>query len=479
MNLICSIKFKLNLKQMKTLKLTLLICSIFFIQIALHSCKDDEIIDIDPNATEFIESGNTVTVIDHGEGVGDTTFTADKTWILGNFVFVNAGQILTIEPGTVIKGVSGEGENASALIIAQGGKINASGTADKPIIFTALADDLNGSISLTDRGLWGGVIILGKARINTIPSTINIEGIPTTESRGAYGGTDDTDNSGVFRYVSIRHGGTNIGADNEINGLTMGGVGSATTIDHIEVYANNDDGFEFFGGTVNTKYLISAFNKDDAFDYDQGYRGKAQFWLAVQDQNSGDRLIEQDGADDPEDGTPFGITTIYNATFIGANKDGGRTLTFRANSGGKWFNSIFVNQAKGVDVELKENLSAETSYKRLMQGDLKVENNIFFNIASNTNESVFKLNVVDGVVSADSTQAAGDLATYFSSANNTLDFDPGITAVTQGTLNPVPTNDVTTNLAPYDDSFYTTVNYKGAFDPNSENWAKNWTLLFK
>lgn len=464
---------------MKTLKLTLLICSIFFMQIALNSCKDDEIIEKDPNATEFIETGSTVTVIDHGEGVGDTTFTADKVWVLSNFVFVNAGQTLTIEPGTVIKGKPGEGENASALIIAQGGKINAAGTADKPIIFTALADDLNGSVSLTDRGLWGGVIILGKAKINTIPSTVNIEGIPTTEARGAYGGSDDNDDSGILRYVSIRHGGTNIGADNEINGLTLGGVGSATVIDHIEVYANNDDGFEFFGGTVNTKYLISAFNKDDAFDYDQGYRGKAQFWLAVQDENSGDRLIEQDGADDPEDGTPFGIATIYNATFIGANRDGGRTLTFRANSGGKWFNSIFVNQAKGVDIELKENLTAETSYKRLMEGDLKVEKNIFFNIASNSNESVFKINVAQGVASADSTLAASNVNTYFSQAGNTVDIDPGITPVGSGSLNPVPSNDVSTNMATYDDSFFTTVNYKGAFDPNSENWAKSWSLLFK
>ncbi len=464
------------MKKFLTINIAIILAISLF---TLQACKDDEIIDPNPNATEFVTNGNTITIIDHGEGIGDTTLTADKTWILEGLVFVNSLQTLTIEAGTIIKGKPGEGENASALIIAMGGKINAIGTATNPIIFTALADDLNGSISYTDRGLWGGIIILGKAKINTTPSTMNIEGIPTTETRGSYGGNDDTDNSGTLKYISIRHGGTNIGADNEINGLTLGGVGSGTTIEYIEVFANNDDGFEFFGGTVQTKYLISAYNKDDAFDYDQGFRGKAQFWLAIQDPTTGDRLGELDGADDPEDGTPFGIPTIYNATFVGANLDGGKTLTFRANAGGKWFNSIFINQNKGIDIELKENLNAETSYRRLTQGDLRVENNIFFNISDNTIANIFSINAADGVVEADITTAQSYLTNYLSTANNTANVNPEITTPANGTFNPIPTGNVTSNLAEYNDNFFTNVSYKGAFNPAGSNWANGWTLLFE
>ena len=464
---------KLNLKS-KNVFLILTLVGI----ISFSSCKKDDTVEPSENETTYTENGNIVTVKDKGKGTGNKTFTSDKIWMLDGMVFVNAGQTLTIEPGTVIKGKPGEGENASALIVARGAKINAIGTAQNPIIFTAEADDLNGSVSKTDKGLWGGVIILGNAKINTVPNKMNIEGIPTTETRGEYGGDDDSDNSGIFKYVSIRHGGTNIGADNEINGLSFGAVGSGTVIDYVEVFANNDDGFEFFGGTVQTKHLISAYCKDDAFDYDQGFRGKAQFWLAVQDPSIGDRLGELDGADDPEDGTPFGIPEIYNATFIGHNTEGSKTLTFRANAGGKWYNSIFVNQQKGVDIELKENLDAETSYKRLTSGDLKIENNIFYDIADATNQGVFKINAKDGV-SVDDAQTADDyLQNYILNAGNTFN-DPGISYPSSGTLNPVPTGNVTENLSTYQSNFFTQVNYKGAFDPNAQNWANGWTLLFE
>ncbi|RLD43797.1 MAG: hypothetical protein DRI88_10450 [Bacteroidetes bacterium] len=449
--------------------------------LSISSCKKgDDTPELDPNATEFITNGNTVTVIDHGKGTGTMTFTRDKIWILSNLVFVNQGQTITIEAGTIIKGKPGQGENASALIVARGAKIQAEGTVNKPIIFTAEADDLHGSVSKTAKGLWGGVIILGAARMNTVPDKMNIEGIPTTEPRGEYGGSNDEDNSGVFKYVSIRHGGTNIGADNEINGLTLGAVGNKTVIEHIEVFANNDDGYEWFGGTVKTKYLISAYCKDDAFDWDQGYRGEGQFWLAVQDPDDGDRLGELDGADDPENGTPLGGGTVYNATFVGRGADAGKkTLTFRANGGGTFYNSIFVNQAKGVDIELKENLKASSSWKRFKNGELKIENNIFFDIADNTAENVFKVSVKDGVSSNDSIQAVQEWADYITTANNTVDTDPGITYPATGSFNPIPTGDVSGNLHYYPSDFFMQVSYKGAFDPNAANWAKAWTLLFE
>ena len=229
-------------------------------------------------------------VADNGNGTGTITWTKDKTYILEGFVFINSGQTLTIEAGTVIKAKTGQGENASALIVARGGKIIAEGTIDEPIIFTVEGDDLQGSIPIEARGLWGGVIILGNAPLNSEFSEGRIEGIPFSESRGIYGGTISNDNSGVLKYVSIRHGGTNIGEGNEINGLTLGGVGTETKIEYIEVISNQDDGFEFFGGTVNCKYLVSAFCGDDAFDFDMGYQGNNQFLVAIQAPSTGDNL---------------------------------------------------------------------------------------------------------------------------------------------------------------------------------------------
>ena len=240
----------------------------------------------------------------------NVVWTADNEYILNGLVFVDPGASLTIQPGTVIKGKPGQGENSSALVVARGGKIFASGTAEDSIVFTAEADDVDNpsDLPLDARGLWGGVIILGNASLNSEPGETPIEGIPTTEPRGLYGGSDDADNSGVFRYVSIRHGGTDIGAGNEINGLTMGGVGSGTLIEYVEVYNNKDDGFEWFGGTANTKYLVSAFNGDDAFDYDEGFRGKGQFWFVIQDDETGNRAGEHDGGPTPEPHTSVPVS---------------------------------------------------------------------------------------------------------------------------------------------------------------------------
>ena len=185
---------------------------------------------------------------------------------------------LTIEPGTVIKGKPGVGSNASALVVASGGRIIADGTAAEPIIFTAEADELNGNIPVTTGGLWGGLIILGDASLNSTPAQNTISVMTTSEPRGVYGGTNDHHNAGIIRYVSVRHGGAYVGGGNGINGVTFAGVGDGTTVEYLEVIANDDDGVEFFGGTVNTKYVMVAFCKDDSYDYDEGYRGKGQFW---------------------------------------------------------------------------------------------------------------------------------------------------------------------------------------------------------
>ncbi|MEJ2003629.1 MAG: hypothetical protein P8X57_01405 [Cyclobacteriaceae bacterium] len=222
----------------------------------------------------------------------DQTWTSDKTWVLGGRIAVEDGATLTIEPGTVIKGEEGTGASATALLIARGGKLMAEGTAELPIIFTSIGDQLTpadvaagniGSPNLApdENGRWGGVLILGRARISASTSPAQIEGIPTSDQNGLYGGENDADNSGVIRYVSIRHGGSNIGAGNEINGLTLAGVGSATVVENVEIVGNQDDGIEWFGGTVNVTNAVCWNVGDDGMDTDQAWAGTLDNFAVV------------------------------------------------------------------------------------------------------------------------------------------------------------------------------------------------------
>lgn len=408
-------------------------------------------------------------ITDNGWGTGTVTWTRNKSYLLDGLVFVNDGQILTIEAGTVIRGKTGQGINSSALIVSRGGRIIAEGTPELPIVFTCEGDDLEGSVPVLSKGLWGGIIILGNATINKEFGEDQIEGIPFFEPRGVYGGTNDNDNSGILRYVSIRHGGTNIGEGNEINGLTLGGVGSSTTIEYIEVISNKDDGVEFFGGTVNTRYMVSAFNGDDAFDFDLGYSGMNQFWLAIQDVAEGDFVIEGDGGTQPETGLPYSIPFLYNGTFIGRGTFiSNQTVQLGRNAGGRIANCIFMNQAEGVFIEYKESFT--DSYAQFENGNLQIKNNVFWDIAGNVTDQIFNVYSTAGVDNSIQNQI---FKAYFSQALNVV-ADPGI-IITDESYMLLPTMNVFDNLAPYPDPWFSNVNYKGAF--GQVNWLKNWTLL--
>lgn len=225
-----------------------------------------------------------------GEITVNTTWTNDRIWVLNQKVVVKSGVTLTIEAGTIIKGSEGQGSLASALVIARGGKIMAEGTASQPIIFTSINDNIavgqtaGTNLSAADNGLWGGLLIMGKAKGSFVGdvSEYNIEGIPASDTFGLYGGTDDADNSGSLKYVSIRHGGAEIGEGNEINGLTLGCVGSGTVIQNIEVVANYDDGIEFFGGTVSVTNALVWSVGDDGLDIDQAYSGTITNAMVIQ-----------------------------------------------------------------------------------------------------------------------------------------------------------------------------------------------------
>jgi hypothetical protein len=268
---------------------------------------------------------------------GNTTWTSDKVYQLGSRITVLDGATLTIEAGTIIKGEAGTGANATALLVARGGKLIADGTADAPIIFTSVADELSpediaagnfGSPNLDPDidGLWGGVIVLGKAPISADAAAIQIEGIPPSDQNGLYGGSDPNDNSGIIRYISIRHGGSNIGEGNEINGLTLGGVGAGTIIEYVEVVANQDDGIEWFGGTVSVKHAIVWNSGDDALDTDQAWAGTMDNFVIICGPTT-DHALEIDG---PE-GTLLDAHIVKNgsvkghpASELGDFRDGAR-----------------------------------------------------------------------------------------------------------------------------------------------------------
>lgn len=220
----------------------------------------------------------------------DTTWTADTTYILEGKVQVINGATLTIEPGTLIKANPGEYPNASMLIISKGSKIHAVGTAERPIIFTSLDDNISsvsesGKTLLTEnnKGLWGGIIILGNAPVSldSGESETFYLGLNPSDPNNFYGGNQADDNSGKLKYVSIRFGGTYMGTGSESNGLTLSGVGNQTEIDQIEVYANQDDGIEFFGGTVNASNLMVFSSGDDGIDLDEGYSGNLNNVMVV------------------------------------------------------------------------------------------------------------------------------------------------------------------------------------------------------
>ncbi len=220
-----------------------------------------------------------------GDISSDVAWTSDNTYYLNSQAFVKDGVTLTIEAGTEILGrydANYSADNpAPCLVVEQGGKVVAQGTAEAPITFRSELDATDPNYG-NGRGLWGGLIINGYAPIANDGGTANVEGLTGVP----YGGTDPDDNSGVLRYVRVWNGGSSIAPDNEINGITLAGVGRGTTVEYCEVGLNLDDGFEMFGGTVDLKYCSVIAVGDDAFDTDAGYQGRGQFLLVVRADDS-------------------------------------------------------------------------------------------------------------------------------------------------------------------------------------------------
>lgn len=254
-----------------------------------------------------------------------------------------ASAVLTIEPGVTLFGDSG----ADLLAVNRGSQIMAEGTADAPIVFTARAN-LEGETNVDSIGLWGGVVILGRAPINACPGD-TISGTPECQEQvegtdGFYGGNEPNDNSGVLRYVRVQYSGFEVTTNNELNGISLAGVGNATTVEFVQVHNSSDDGIEIFGGTVNGRHIVLTGNDDDSLDTDTGWDGSMQFGIILQRAGGGDRMNEWSSIRRE----PFSNPKIANFTYVG-RAGGGAAITLNQGTQAEFYNMVVTRPAGGTE----------------------------------------------------------------------------------------------------------------------------------
>ena len=398
-------------------------------------------------------------------------WTANKYYLLKGNVYVQSGAELTIEPGTII---FGDKVTKGALVVSRGAKSHAKGTATAPIIFTSSAPK-----GFRNSGDWGGVVLLGKA-VNNQSVDQAIEGISApTGDNGKYGGAADDDSTGEFYYCRIEFAGIALSTDNELNGLTFGSVGSGTEVHHIQVSFSGDDSYEWFGGTVNTSYLVAYRGWDDEFDTDFGFRGNNQFIASFRDPNladkSGSNGFESDNDGSGSTKTPLTAAKFSNVTFFGpyvyaalksgALSAGNASANFtngahiRRNSALQVYNSAFVGwgQSHGilfdktnVDAVFKGNYVGRTvgTLETIIAGNGYDDSNF-------TTENYLEVS-----------QATVDLSAKFADMTGAMSIATpnGLLAVGSSLLSGAAT--VPNGL--------TQTDYIGAFDTTT-NWMNGWT----
>lgn len=388
-----------------------------------------------------------------------TALSQDTCYNLKGVVYVKSGATLTIPKGTVIKG---DKATLGTLVIQPGAKIDAVGTANNPIVFTSALP--KGSRAAGD---WGGVILLGKAPINVPGGTANVEGIDISADT-AYGGTNADDSSGRMKYVRIEFSGILLSPNNEINGLTMAGVGAKTEIDYVMVHETLDDCFEFFGGTVNAKHLVCVNNQDDGFDWDLGYRGKLQFLALLQDPEIADDTNGFEGDNDAQGSAnaPISEPTIYNATLCGHNKDVAKQqfgMLLRRSTKAHIFNTVVTGFEAGVDVR-----------DPLTGAGVEVKSSIFYGQVVGGANYAYAETIAGTGVTADDDSGFDEVAWLEGAGNQSI--DPKIHCFDAGGPDFTPEATLTSNAAtpPGDGFFDNTAAYIGAFK-SDDTWATgNW-----
>ena len=414
----------------------------------------------------FISIGFAQVVTVEGDLTADATWTSDNTYYLNNQLFVKDGVTLTIEAGTEILGrydANYSADNpAPCVVVEQGGMIMAEGTADAPITFRSELDPDDANYG-NGRGLWGGLIVNGYAPISNTGGVSNVEGLTSVQ----YGGTDPDDNSGIMRYVRVWNGGSSIAPDNEINGITLAGVGRGTTVEYCEVAMNLDDGFEMFGGTVDLRYCSAVAVGDDAFDTDNGYQGRGQFLLVVRADDS-DKAHEMDNATNGDlDSQPRSHPHFANVTVISSPSHGEDGLRLREGTGGDFRNYIIHGANDGVRND--EN-GSEVVTQDLTEAAAAGHPDYLY-----ISGSMIMNGLAD--VPWDDFDEEGDgtwTGTYVSeSAGLSISVDadgmPEMLDVTP-TLGGIAYEGVDEVI---EDDFFEQVNYKGAF--GSHNWMEEWS----
>ena len=386
------------------------------------SCSSDE----DP-VNNPGDGGEDTYVLD-SDITENVTLETGKTYTLNGGVHVKSGATLTIQPGVTI--VAQHDETVDYILIEQGAKIDAQGTAAQPIVMTS---------EKKEAGAWGGLHICGYAHTNNGSGKSEIGNAP-------YGGNNDADNSGTLKYIRLEYTGYAFDEEHEANGVSFYGVGNGTTVEHLQAYQGSDDGFEFFGGSVNVKYMVVTSCSDDSFDWTEGWNGKAQFLVAYQEGESSlgyacDCLMECDNNGTNNAATPVAHPTIANATLIGNGGDA-QGVRLCAGTQVELYNTIITGKGKPLTVETNETENA------LKDGTSKLE---YVAISG-------ELSSKQGIyTNADFAQATGNLTnqefSWTGKYVGTLDGGKDLSA----------------------DSFFTKTDYKGAVK-SGDDWTSGWTL---
>ncbi|WP_290524758.1 hypothetical protein [Alcanivorax sp.] len=397
-----------------------------------------------------------------GPLTGTHTWTANTTWILDGIVYVEDGS-LTIEAGTRI-----EGRPGSALVITRGANLFARGQQSAPIVFTS-----NQAMGTRTAGDWGGVVMLGSAPVNV--QDAQIEGIPHGDTRGQFGGTDAASSCGVMEYTRIEYAGFEVYANNELNGLTLGGCGSNTIIRNVQVHRALDDGIEVFGGTVNLKHVVITGAGDDSLDWDMGWRGNVQFLVAQQHPNLGDNAFEGDNLKANPDASPVSEPTLYNLTLISprSHEKYHRAMTLKVGTGGH-FHNVIIDGFSGETIDIK---GAET-VQRLTDGQLTFNSMMVHKVGSRG------LTFFDAE-NLDSDDDGGfDERRYFQSSAVNAQFgtDPLLTRDAYSLSHPdfapgarSPARNGASSI-PQGEFWDEAADYLGAIRPGSvQNWTDDWT----
>ncbi|MEG1685085.1 MAG: hypothetical protein RR319_03960 [Bacteroides sp.] len=404
---------------MKTMKFKLMSLVIGALCVTFVSCKNDD--------SPITEQGNEQEL--KGELTADRTLKSGNTYSLTGGYHVKSGAKLTIEKGVTI--IAKDDDIVDYILIEQGAKIDAQGTSDSPIVMTS---------EKKEAGAWGGIHICGKAPINVTGASSKSE-----IGDALYGGSAANDNSGILRYIRIEYAGYAFSEEKEANGFTFYGVGNGTTIEYLQAYKGSDDGYEWFGGTVNVKHLVSTGSSDDSFDWTEGWSGKAQFLVAYQGTNDYDCdcLIEADNNGKDFAASPCSFPILANLTLIGnSSTKNNRGIRLRAGTKVKIYNALVKGKANCLTTETIETETSLQSGESILdylslESGVKVEKNIY-------SQAQF---------TANANNAINQTITFANNYIGTVAGGKDMSSV---------------------DSFFERVTYKGAVD-STNDWTRGWT----